>query len=145
MPNVKILWHDVRMMVLPYEVDSPFCNTSAKMSVRQSKSPEEREIGRRFAPLCGKFWPQSYKNFSLTGMPKVISMSLPLMYEHRSSAFTVAETGLENQCSNLHHQDTTNCSISLLLMCVNLTFLMLCCDKLSVRASTPAQNRAAKV
>ena len=36
---------------LPNEVDGPFCNTSAKMLVRQSKSPEEREIGRRFAPL----------------------------------------------------------------------------------------------
>ena len=36
---------------LPYSVDSPFCNTSAAILVRQSTSPEDREIGRRFAPL----------------------------------------------------------------------------------------------
>ena len=38
-------------MVSHFSVDSPFCNTSAALLVRQSKSPEDREIGRRFAPL----------------------------------------------------------------------------------------------
>ena len=36
---------------IPYEVDSPFCNTSTNITVRQSKSLKDREIGRRFAPL----------------------------------------------------------------------------------------------
>ena len=33
------------------EVDSPFCKISTKISVHQSKSFEDREIGRRYAPL----------------------------------------------------------------------------------------------
>ena len=36
---------------IPYEVNSPFCNISTTILVRQTKSPENREIGRRFAPL----------------------------------------------------------------------------------------------
>ena len=36
---------------LPYAVDSPFCRTNAVILVRQCKSPEDREIGRRFKPL----------------------------------------------------------------------------------------------
>ena len=37
---------------IPYAVDGPFCNTNTKITVRQSKSLEDREFGRRFAPLC---------------------------------------------------------------------------------------------
>ena len=36
---------------LPHAVDSPFCYTSVSVIVRQSTSPEDREIGRRFSPL----------------------------------------------------------------------------------------------
>ena len=36
---------------LPYAVGYPFCNTSATILVRQSNSPEDREIGKCFAPL----------------------------------------------------------------------------------------------
>ena len=78
----------------------------------------------------GKFWHQSYKTFSPTRMPKVTSLFQPLMYEHKSLAFTIAETGLENQCSSLPHSDKNNCSMSLLLICVNLKFLKRCYNKL---------------
>ena len=66
-------------------------------------------------------------------MPKVISLLQPLTYEHKSSAFTIADTGLESRCSSLPHSDTNNCSMSLLLICVNLIFLMLCYNKLFVK------------
>ena len=36
---------------LPCTVDSHFCNTSATVLVRQSTSPKDRKIGKRFAPL----------------------------------------------------------------------------------------------
>ena len=36
---------------IPYEIDSPFCNAKTVISVRQSKSLEDREIGKQFAPL----------------------------------------------------------------------------------------------
>ena len=40
---------------ISYDVHCPFCNTSTKIMVHQSKSLEDREIGRRFAPLW-KVW-----------------------------------------------------------------------------------------
>ena len=45
------LWPDIKMMVSPYEIDSPFCCAKTTISVRQSKSLEDREIGKQFAPL----------------------------------------------------------------------------------------------
>ena len=36
---------------IPCEVDSPFCNTSTNIAVRQSKSIEDREIAKQFALL----------------------------------------------------------------------------------------------
>ena len=36
---------------ISYDVSSPCCNIGTTILVRQSKSPEDREIGRRFAPL----------------------------------------------------------------------------------------------
>ena len=44
-------------MVSPYEIDSPFCNAKTVISVRESKSLEDREIGRQLAPLMEGFWP----------------------------------------------------------------------------------------
>ena len=35
---------------IPYEIDSPFCNTKTNIAVRQSKTIEDREIGKQFAP-----------------------------------------------------------------------------------------------
>ena len=36
---------------IDYEFDSLFCNAKTVISVRQSKSLEDREIGKQFAPL----------------------------------------------------------------------------------------------
>ena len=35
---------------IPYEIDSPFCSVKTTITVRQSKSLEDREIGKQFAP-----------------------------------------------------------------------------------------------
>ena len=37
---------------IPYEVDGPFCQSRTNITVRQSKSHEDKEIGKQFAP----FW-----------------------------------------------------------------------------------------
>ena len=50
-PNVKTLLLDIKDDGIPYAIDSPFCCTNAKIIVRQSKSIEDREIGKPFAPL----------------------------------------------------------------------------------------------
>ena len=49
--NAKTLLLDLRMMVFPYEIDSPFCSAKTTITVRQSRSIEDREIGKQFAPL----------------------------------------------------------------------------------------------
>ena len=36
---------------IPYEIDSPFCSVKTTVAVTQSRSIEEREIGKQFAPL----------------------------------------------------------------------------------------------
>ena len=36
---------------IPYEIDSSFCSVKTTITVRQSKSSEDREIGKQFAPL----------------------------------------------------------------------------------------------
>ena len=50
-PSAKNVWQDTGYDGSPYAVDSPCCNTRCTILVRQSKSQEEREIGRRFKPL----------------------------------------------------------------------------------------------
>ena len=36
---------------ISFEIDSPFCSVKTTITVRQSKSLEDREIGKQFAPL----------------------------------------------------------------------------------------------
>ena len=49
-PNVKTLLLDMRMMVSLMQL-SPFCCANTNIIVRQSKSIEDREIGKQCAPL----------------------------------------------------------------------------------------------
>ena len=36
---------------IPYSINSPFCCTNTTITVRQSRSLDDREIGKQFAPL----------------------------------------------------------------------------------------------
>ena len=65
-------------------------------------------------------------------MPKTISLFQPLMYEHKSTALTIAEIELENQSLALLHFDTNRNSMSLRLVCERLVLLMMCYNKLLV-------------
>ena len=49
--NVRTLWLEKADDGIPYEIDSPFCNAKTIIAVRQSESPEDRKIGKQFAPL----------------------------------------------------------------------------------------------
>ena len=51
MSNVKILLSDIKIMASPVRLTVPFCNTKTTITVRQSKTIEDREIGKQFAPL----------------------------------------------------------------------------------------------
>ena len=118
---------------IPYEVNSPFCNISTTILVRQSKSPEDREIGRRFAPLWGVLVPKlqdifpdgnAKGNFIVPSLD--VRAQILSIYDRRNGVG-------ENRFSYQHHPDTKSCVISLLLICANPVFLMLCNCKLFVK------------
>ena len=41
---------------ITFEIDSPFCNIRTTITVRQSKTIEDREIGKQFAPFWRVGW-----------------------------------------------------------------------------------------
>ena len=59
---------------VPCAVENPFCNTSATIMVRQSKSPEDRETGKRVAPLWNVLATKLREVFFVT-TPKAITSS----------------------------------------------------------------------
>ena len=119
---------------VPYEVDSPCCNISTTTLVRQSKSPEDRETRRHFAPLWEVLFPKLREIFpgrdakgnyivpSLDARPQILSID-------------DRKNGAGKPVFKLVPPDISSCLISLLLICVNPVFLMLCCDKLSLAIS----------
>ena len=110
-----------------YEVKSPFAISAQSWCVNPNRHRTEK-LGD-VLHHCGQFWFQNYKKSSVAEMLKVLSLFPLLTHAQKSSAFMIVETGLENLCSNLHHLDTARCFKSLLVICVNPVFLMLCYDK----------------
>ena len=126
------------MMVSPYEVDRLFFNTSTTMLVRHSKSPEDREIGRRFAPFWEVLAPKLQDIFPDRGAEG--NFIVPSLDDvHKSSAFMIAEMGLGNQCSSLHHQDMTSCLKSLCEPSISDVVLgqIICQASLRLRVARP--------
>ena len=80
---------------IPYAINSPFCCTSSTISVRQSRSIEDREIGKQFVPV----W--NFKFSFLMEMTKVFLSSQRSVFVHKSSVSKIKETELENRFSNL--------------------------------------------
>ena len=85
---------------IPFAINSPFCCTNTTITVRQSRSIEDREIGKQFVPLWQALAEQLKVLFRMK-MMKVYSSSLRLILAHKSSASKIAETELENGFSNL--------------------------------------------
>ena len=77
-----------------HAVDSPFCQSRTNITVRQSKSLEDREIGKQFATLW-KFWLQNSKFSSLKEMAQVPSLSLHSTSVHEFSSSRIDETAWE--------------------------------------------------
>ena len=131
-PNVRTLWPDTRMMV---SLTRFMVHFAVPVPMPLSASPnhfriEKLEDGLR---LCGKRWPQNSMKSSLNEMLKICSLSLHLMYVHKSSALWIAGTGWGNRFSILHLPDTNILLILLLLACVVLAFLMMYCDRSFVK------------
>ena len=80
---------------IPYEINSPFCCAKKTNTVLQSKSLEDREIGKQFAPLWRVLADQLKIMFSDgddEGALKVLH-SMPV---HKFAASKIEEMVLEN-------------------------------------------------
>ena len=92
-PNVKTLWQDSRMMA--YHIRSTVVPVTPRVQilVRQSRSPELRESGRRLAP--------HRKIFSLNVTLKAHTVFQPLISVPKYSTCLIAGMELECQFSKL--------------------------------------------
>ena len=120
---------------IPYEINSPFCSVTTTITVRQSKSLEDRELVSNLRP-CGERWLISSK-FSSLMMMKVHLSSQRSTPAHQSSASRIEETGLENLCSNLPLLEADSSLLLLHLTCVFLVFLVKCCNGFSLKPTRP--------
>ena len=113
---------------LLYAVDGPWCDTRATFIVRQSKSPEDREIGRRFKPLWEVLAPKLEEIF--TDKDAIGNFGVPAL-EGRAQVLSTYDRriGARNPSLLLPHSDRNRISISLLLVCVSLVLLMMCCSR----------------
>ena len=107
-------------------------NTSTNITVRQSKSIEDREIGRRFATLWAVLVLKLQEIFDERYAKGTFIVPA---FDVRAQILSISNrrNGVEKPVFNLHHLDRNSCSISLLLTCVNQAFLMMCCDRLFVK------------
>ena len=99
---------------IPYAINSPFCCANTIITVRQSRSTEDRAIGKHFVPLWENWMTRS-------------------TLAHKSSASKIAETALENRCSKLLHLVADQrLHLLLHLSCLPLVFLLMCCNVVSL-------------
>ena len=119
---------------IPNAINSPFCCASTTVTVRQSRSIEDRAIGKQFMPLW-KEWADQLKVIFLMQMTKVYSSSPRSIPAHKSSASKIAETELEIQYSNLLHLVADKRLCLLHLICLSLVFLLMCCNGFSLKST----------
>ena len=98
----------------PIQGWSHFATAEPNTQSRQSKSLEDREIGKQFVPL----W-------------KVVAEKLKVLFPEGDDTGTFNVPPL--QCSNLLHLETDSCLILLLLACVFLVFLKVSCNRSSLK------------
>ena len=101
----------------------PFCNGRTNVTVRQSKSLEDQEIGIQFALL----W-------------KVLTDKLEVLFPGGDDTDTSIVPALDVRSQvlsiedrrKLLHLETNSCFILLLLIFMFLAFLMMCCNRSSL-------------
>ena len=120
---------------IPNEIDSPFCSVKTTITVRQSRSLEDREIGKQFAPLW-EVLAEQLKILFPEGGDEGAFIVPALDARSQVLSIRIRETALENQCSNLPLLEVDSCLPVLHLTCVFLVFLVKCCRKITSQAST---------
>ena len=103
---------------IPHALDSTFCCTNTSITVRQSRSLEDRE----------ESWLTSSKLSHQMEMRKVLSSSQRSTLNHLSSALKIGETAVGNRCSNLLLLEVDKHVPSFHLICLFLIFRLRCCN-----------------
>ena len=119
-------------MASPVRLTVPFCSVKTTITVRQSKSIEDREIGKQFAPLWRELADQLEILFPHID-DEVHSSSQRSTLAHMSSALKIEEMELENPCSNLLLLEAGKHLPLLHLSCLSLVFLLTCCNVFSLK------------
>ena len=101
---------------ISYAINSPFCCTNTNIIVRQSKSIEDREIGKQFAPL----W-------------RELAHQLKVLFPDGDDDGAFIIPALENRCSNLLFLEADKHLPLLHLSCLFLVFLLKCCNVFSLK------------
>ena len=114
---------------IPCKINSPFCDAKPVISVRQSKSIEDREIGKQFA-LLWKVWAEQLKILFPEDDGGGAFIVPALDARSQVLSIRIRETALENQC----FLETDSCLLLLHLTCV---FLLKCCRKSPLKPARP--------
>ena len=119
-------------MVSPMQLTVP---SAAPMQISLSANPNQLKTERleNNLRLCGKNWLTNLKFSSLVEITKVHSSSQRSILARMSSASKIAETGLENLCSNLLPVEADKLLPLLHLSCLFLVFLLKCCNVFSLK------------
>ena len=135
-PNVRSLWPDLKMMVSPYEINSPFCCTETTITVRQPKSLEDREIGKQFAPLRRVLADQLDILFP-DGDDEGAFIVPALDACSQVLSIKIRRNGVGKPVFKLALMEVDSCLPLLHLTCVFLVFPVKCCNGSSLKPARP--------
>ena len=115
-----------------HEIDSPFCCANTTITVRQSRSIEDREIGKQFAPLWKVLAEQLKVLFPDEDDEGVFI--LPAL-DARSQILSIKDrrNGIGNRFSSLLHLVVDKRFPLLHLICLFLVFRLRCCNGFSLK------------
>ena len=121
---------------ISFEIDSPFCCAKTTISLRQSKSIEDWEIGKQFAPLW-KALAEKLEVLFPDGDDEG-AFIVPAL-DARSQVLSIKDrrNGVGKPVFKLALWEADSCLLLLHLTCVFLVFLLKCCNGSSLMPARP--------
>ena len=127
--NVKTLLLNIKMLVFLVRLTVPFAVSKQPLLSAQSRSIEDREIGKQFAPLW-RVLPWWWRRRCFCRPSTRHSLKGP---QHQGSK----KRDWKNQCFHLPFLEVDSCLSLLHLICLFLVFLLKCCNGFSLKPAQP--------
>ena len=124
-PSVKTLLPEIKMMGSPVRLTVFFCSVKSTITVRQSKSLEDQEIGKQFSHLW-RVLAEQLKILFLDGDDEGAFTVLALDALSQILSIKDRRNGIGKPVFKLF-LEVVSCLLLLHLTCVFLEFLMKCC------------------